>query len=70
MESQDQSGLMVYTRGGGREVEQPFEKPVVVPVVSLNSDFSSPLLIRLIVLFLLILACEFGFNCHLLIAAN
>jgi hypothetical protein len=37
MESQDQSGLMVYTRGGGREVEQPFEKPVVVPTAE-NKD--------------------------------
>ncbi len=31
IEAQDRSGLMVYTRSGGRELEQPFEKPVTVP---------------------------------------
>src|SRR5687768_9069351 len=31
------SGFFYYTRGGGSQIEQPFEKPVVVPV-SENKD--------------------------------
>src|SRR5215204_3509642 len=31
------SGFFYYTRSGGKEIEQPFEKPVVVPVVG-NQD--------------------------------
>lgn len=31
IEAKDQSGLMIYTRSGGTELEQPFEKSVVVP---------------------------------------
>src|SRR5687768_10060747 len=31
------SGLMVYTRSGNQELEQPFEKPVIVPTVE-NQD--------------------------------
>ena len=27
-----QSGFTTYTRRGGTELEQPFEKPVIVPV--------------------------------------
>lgn len=30
--TKDTKGLMQYTRGGGAEIEQPYEKPVVVPV--------------------------------------
>jgi|SRR5688572_17027315 len=33
----DISGFTQYTRGGGKEIEQPFEKPVIVPV-SDNKD--------------------------------
>lgn len=35
-ETRDRSGLMVYTRSGGRELEQPFEKPVIVPAAENN----------------------------------
>lgn len=35
--TKNQNGLMTYTRRGGRELEQPFEKPVVVPA-SDNND--------------------------------
>jgi len=35
--SKNYSGLMIYTRSGGQELEQPFEKPVVVPVAD-NKD--------------------------------
>jgi hypothetical protein len=31
------SGFFYYTRSGGKEIEQPFEKPVVVPIVG-NQD--------------------------------
>lgn len=37
VETRDQSGLMIYTRSGGKELEQPFEKPVVVPAAE-NKD--------------------------------
>lgn len=34
--TKNQSALMTYTRTGGRELEQPYEKPVVVPAVDNN----------------------------------
>src|SRR5687767_12976533 len=34
--TKDQSGLMTYTRSGGKELEQPYEKPVVVPAADNN----------------------------------
>ena len=36
IEAQDQSGLKVYTRSGGNELEQPFEKSVIVPALENN----------------------------------
>lgn len=36
-QTKDISGFMQYTRGGGTEIETPFEKPVVVPAVD-NKD--------------------------------
>ena len=30
--TRDTKGFMQYTRGGGAEIEKPFEKPVVVPI--------------------------------------
>ena len=36
-ENRERSGFFYYTRSGGREIEQPFEKPVVVPVAG-NQD--------------------------------
>ncbi len=36
-ETRDYSGYIFYTRKGGRELEQPFEKPVIVPVAE-NKD--------------------------------
>jgi len=36
-ETREGSGFFYYTRSGGREIEQPFEKPVVVPGVG-NQD--------------------------------
>ncbi len=36
-ERQEKSGFFYYTRSGGKEIEQPFEKPVVVPIVG-NQD--------------------------------
>src|SRR5687768_8007114 len=35
--TKNQGGLMTYTRSGGRELEQPYEKPVVVPTAD-NDD--------------------------------
>lgn len=35
-ETRDYSGYIFYTRSGGKELEQPFEKPVIVPVVENN----------------------------------
>ena len=35
--ARDTKGFMQYTRGGGLEIEQPFEKPVVVPILE-NKD--------------------------------
>ena len=32
----DISGFMQYTRGGGTEIQTPFEKPVVVPNAELK----------------------------------
>ena len=32
VKAKNRSDLMIYTRSGGLELEQPFEKPVVVPV--------------------------------------
>jgi hypothetical protein len=37
VETREGSGFFYYTRSGGREIEQPFEKPVIVPVVG-NPD--------------------------------
>lgn len=37
VETRERSGFFYYTRSGGKEIEQPFEKPVVVPVVG-NQD--------------------------------
>ena len=36
-ETSEESGFFYYTRSGGREIEQPFEKPVVVPFAG-NQD--------------------------------
>src|SRR5688500_12356403 len=36
-ETRDYSGYIFYTRSGGREIEQPFEKPVIVPTAE-NQD--------------------------------
>lgn len=36
-QTRDISGFMQYTRGGGTEIEKPFEKPVIVPVLD-NKD--------------------------------
>ena len=36
----DISGFMQYTRAGGKEIETPFEKPVVVPAID-NKDASA-----------------------------
>lgn len=36
-ETREGSGFFYYTRSGGKEIEQPFEKPVVVPAVG-NQD--------------------------------
>lgn len=36
-ETRDYSGYIFYTRSGGKELEQPFEKPVIVPVAE-NKD--------------------------------
>lgn len=36
-ETREGSGFFYYTRSGGKEIEQPFEKPVVVPTVG-NQD--------------------------------
>ena len=36
-ETKDISGFMQYTRGGGPEIEKPFEKPVIVPAFD-NKD--------------------------------
>jgi len=36
-ETKDYSGFMIYTRSGGRELEQPFEKSVIVPAAE-NKD--------------------------------
>jgi hypothetical protein len=35
--AKDRTDFFYYTRGGGAEIEQPFEKPVVVPVIE-NKD--------------------------------
>jgi|SRR5688572_24244921 len=35
--TKNQGGLVTYTRGGGKELEGPFEKPVVVPAAD-NKD--------------------------------
>src|SRR5688572_7660885 len=35
--ARDQSGFFYYTRGGGPDIEPPFEKPVVVPTIE-NKD--------------------------------
>jgi hypothetical protein len=35
--AKDRSGFFFYTRGGGPEIESPFEKPVVVPTLE-NKD--------------------------------
>jgi hypothetical protein len=35
--TKDISGFMQYTRGGGAEIEKPFEKPVIVPALD-NKD--------------------------------
>jgi hypothetical protein len=40
-ETRDRSGLLIYTRSGGRELEQPFEKPVIVPTAE-NNDPATP----------------------------
>jgi len=32
VETKEGSGFFYYTRSGGKEIEQPFEKPVIVPV--------------------------------------
>jgi len=37
VETKIQNGLMVYTRGGGKELEEPYEKPVIVPATD-NKD--------------------------------
>ena len=37
VESREGSGFFYYTRSGGREIEQPFEKPVIVPAAG-NQD--------------------------------
>lgn len=37
VETKERSGFMQYTRGGGTQIEQPFEKPVVVPAID-NKD--------------------------------
>jgi len=37
VETREGSGFFYYTRSGGREIEQPFEKPVIVPAVG-NPD--------------------------------
>lgn len=39
-ETREGSGFFYYTRSGGTEIEQPFEKPVVVPAVG-NQDPSA-----------------------------
>jgi hypothetical protein len=36
-ESKEGKGFFYYTRGGGKEIEQPYEKPVVVPDIG-NQD--------------------------------
>jgi len=38
--TRDTKGFMQYTRGGGAEIEKPFEKPVVVPILE-NKDPAS-----------------------------
>ncbi len=35
--TRDMSGFMQYTRGGGLEIEKPFEKPVIAPILE-NKD--------------------------------
>src|SRR5688572_20563795 len=35
--TRDMSGFMQYTRGGGLEIERPFEKPVIAPILE-NKD--------------------------------
>jgi hypothetical protein len=35
--TKNQSGLMTYTRSGGKELERPFEKPVIVPAADNNN---------------------------------
>src|SRR5688500_6065507 len=35
--AKDKTGFFYYTRGGGPDIEQPFEKPVVVPAIE-NKD--------------------------------
>lgn len=36
VETKNPSGLTVYTRSGGKELEQPYEKPVILPVADNN----------------------------------
>ena len=37
VKTKNYSGLTVYTRTGGKEREQPYEKPVILPVAD-NDD--------------------------------